>query len=121
MRILFVCVGNTCRSQMAEGWAKSLGFDSRSAGTNTFKSTVAENAIKVMAEKGIDISKQKPQHLDEFNIEEFDLIISMGCGVQCPNVKIDEDWGLQDPVGQSISMYREVRDEIHSRLLLLKK
>ena len=120
MRILFVCVGNTCRSQMAEGFARSQGLDAYSAGTSTYSKEVASLAIEVMHELGIDITNQSPTHLDEFENEFFDLVISMGCGVVCPShKKIDMDWGLEDPYGQSIEKYRETRDDIQRRLIEL--
>ena len=119
MRVLFVCVGNTCRSQMAEGWARHLGFEAASAGTHP-GSFVAANAIAVMAEKGIDISTQSPSQVDDFNPTNFDKVFSMGCGVQCPNIPLNGDWQLEDPVGQSIDVYRKTRDaiEAHVRALI---
>ena len=120
MRILFVCVGNTCRSQMAEGFARKYGLDAYSAGTDTNEKQVASLAIAVMNEVGIDISEQSPTHLDMLEDESFDMVISMGCGVVCPpHKKIDTDWELEDPYGQSIEKYRETRDEIELRLIEL--
>ena len=87
MRILFVCVGNTCRSQMAEGWARHLGLEAASAGTHPGPS-VAKNAVIVMAEIGIDISSQVPSHIDDFDHSQFDKVFSMGCGVSCPNIPL---------------------------------
>ncbi len=116
MRVLFVCVGNTCRSQMAEGWAKHLGIDSASAGTNKYESKVAPNAVLAMAEKGIDISHQRPSHVDDIDHTSFDKVFSMGCGVQCPNIPLDGDWELDDPVGESMDVYRKTRDEIEKQV-----
>ena len=113
MRVLFVCVGNTCRSQMAEGWAQHLGLEAASAGTHP-GSTVAANAVVVMAEKGIDISTQTPSNVDDFDHTNFDQVFSMGCGVQCPNIPLNGDWELEDPVGQSIEIYRNTRDAIET-------
>ena len=115
MKILFVCVGNTCRSQMAEALARSLGHVSESAGTQP-GGKVAENAIYVVEELGISMEGQFPKSIDEIDESGFDAIISMGCGVECPNLPIDEDWGLDDPVGMPIEAYRETRDLIRSRL-----
>ena len=115
MRVLFVCVGNSCRSQMAEGWAKHLGMDAASAGTHP-ASSVATNAVAVMNEIGIDISAQAPNLIDDYNPDDFDLIFSMGCGVSCPNVPLNGDWELEDPVGQSLDVYRSTRDEIERRV-----
>ena len=115
MRVLFVCVGNTCRSQMAEGWARHLGLETASAGTHP-GSKVAENAVAVMAEIGIDISHQIPNHIDEIDHTEFDKVFSMGCGVSCPNIPLDGDWELDDPVGQSMDVYRSTRDAIETNI-----
>jgi len=115
MRVLFVCVGNTCRSQMAEGWARHLGLEAVSAGTHP-GSTVAANAIAVMAEKGIDISVQTPSKVDDFDHTTFDKVFSMGCGVQCPNIPLHGDWQLDDPVGHSLDVYRETRDVIEGQV-----
>ena len=119
MRVLFVCVGNTCRSQMAEGWARHLGLESASAGTHP-GSNVAVNAVSVMAEVGIDISQQSPTQVDDIDHSIYDKIFSMGCGVSCPNIPLNGDWELEDPVGQSIDVYRSTRDAIerHVRSLI---
>ena len=115
MRVLFICIGNSCRSQIAEGWAKNLGIDACSAGTHPANS-IATNAIIVMSEIGIDISEGKPKSMDEFNEDDFELIISMGCGVQCPKLPIADDWGLKDPVGGTLQTYRLTRDIIESKI-----
>ena len=115
MKLLFVCVGNSCRSQMAEGIARSLGHEAASAGTHP-ASVVSPNAVLVCAEIGIDISNQQPKSVDNFSADDWDAVISMGCGVSCPAMKIDEDWELDDPVGQSIEVFRETRDAIRDRI-----
>ena len=119
MRVLFVCVGNTCRSQMAEGWARHFGLEAASAGTHP-GTIVAPNAVKVMAEIGIDISDQIPSIIDDFDHTDFDKVCSMGCGVSCPNIPLDGDWELDDPVGKSMDVYRTTRDAIaeHVRALI---
>ena len=96
---------------MAEGWARHLGFEAASAGTHP-STKVAANAVAVMAEKGIEIGRQIPKSLNEIDVDSFDLIFSMGCGVSCPAVPLNGDWELNDPVGQSIEVYRATRDEI---------
>ncbi len=116
MKLLFVCVGNSCRSQMAEGIARSLGHEAASAGTHP-ATLVSPNAVIVCAEIGIDISNQQPKSVDNFSADDWDAVISMGCGVSCPAMKIDEDWELDDPVGQSIEVFRETRDAIRDRIL----
>ena len=119
MNLLFVCVGNSCRSQMAEGLAKSMGFEASSAGTHPAQA-VAHHAITVLNGKGITTDGMTPKSLDEFNPEAFDMVISMGCGVHCPAIKIDQDWELEDPVGQAYEVYEATAAEIQRRLELLK-
>ena len=120
MRLLFVCVGNTCRSQMAEGWAKHLGFEAESAGTHP-GSKIATNAVAVMAEKGLDISNQNPTNIDDVDTESFDLIFSMGCGVSCPDIQFSDDWNLDDPYGGELKQYQLTRDEIERQIRELPK
>ena len=118
VKLLFVCVGNSCRSQMAEGIARSLGHEAASAGTHP-ATLVSPNAVLVCAEIGIDISNQQPKSVDNFSADDWDAVISMGCGVSCPAMKIDEDWELDDPVGQSIDVFRETRDAIRDQIFRL--
>lgn len=118
--VLFACVGNSCRSQMAEGFARKLAdfpLEVTSAGTRP-ADRIHPLAIEVMKEVGIDISKQIPKVLTPAMVKNTTHFISMGCGVQesCPvplfSVHI-EDWGIEDPVGQEIEVFRKVRDEIY--------
>ncbi|MDP6906260.1 MAG: arsenate reductase ArsC [Candidatus Thalassarchaeaceae archaeon] len=118
MRILFVCVGNSCRSQIAEGWGRHFGLEVASAGTNPAKK-VAPKSVIVMEEVGIDISQQSPSVIDNYKENEFDFIISMGCGVSCPSIRIDVDWELEDPIGQSLDVYRTTRDIIEQNVRTL--
>ena len=115
MNLLFVCVGNTCRSQMAEALAKNMGFKAQSAGTNPGEK-IAENAVKVINELGIEMKNQFPKSIDTIETKGYDEIISMGCGVECPNLPISYDWGLDDPVGHNINFYRNTRGKIQSLL-----
>ena len=115
MKLLFVCVGNTCRSQMAEALAKNMGFEVQSAGTHPGEK-IAENAVKVINELGIEMKNQFPKSVDTIETKEYDNIISMGCGVECPDLRISYDWGLDDPVGKDINFYRNTRDKIQSLL-----
>ena len=124
-KVLFLCVGNSCRSQMAEGFTRHYGagvLEAHSAGTMP-ASSISGTAIKVMAEIGIDISHQRPKQLDPAKLRDYDILVSMGCGVQetCPVVYLKDftDWGLDDPIGQSVRKYRQVRDEIEKRVLEL--
>ncbi len=124
-KVAFVCVGNSCRSQMAEGFAKEYAsdiFEVYSAGTDP-SDKVKPNAIKVMKEVGIDISDQYPKLLKEIP-NELDILITMGCGVKCPYIPCEmrEDWGLDDPDGQPIEFFRETRDIIENKVKeLIKK
>ena len=124
-KILFLCVGNSCRSQMAEGFARYLSsgnVEPISAGTRPAKK-VAPKAIEVMRERGIDISGQTPKALTMEMMDKADVLVSMGCGVQesCPLPLRDDliNWGLEDPYGQSIEKYRNIRDEIERRVKVL--
>lgn len=118
-RVAFVCVGNSCRSQMAEGFARYYGADvieAYSAGTHPTKEVNAK-AIEVMREKGIDITTHRPKLLDEIPLP-VDILITMGCGVECPYVPnyYKEDWGLEDPVGKPLEEFRKTRDKIEEKV-----
>ena len=122
LRLLFVCVGNSCRSQMAEGLARAMGGDrveAASAGTAPAEA-VAPKAVQVMAELGIDISVQRPQLLSRELIDGADRVFIMGCDVRgmCPVTWLAEaiDWELEDPMGKGVEKYREVRDLIREHL-----
>ncbi len=115
MRVLFVCVGNSCRSPMAEGWANHLGLTAASCGTSGATS-VAPHSVTVMAEKGIDISEHRPRLTSEFDAADWDLVISMGCGVVCSDPQIDEDWEIPDPYQDSIEKYRATRDILEMKV-----
>lgn len=124
-KVAFVCVHNSCRSQMAEGWAKKLGLDvmeAYSAGTENYPE-VKPLAVEVMEEAGVDMSSHRPKLLDEIP-EELDILITMGCNVSCPFVpaSYSEDWGLEDPSGRPIEGFRNTRDMIKSKVEnLIKK
>jgi glutathione/glutaredoxin type arsenate reductase len=124
-KVLFVCVENSCRSQMAEGFAKKLGqgrIEASSAGSNP-SGKVEEMAIQVMKEKGIDISGQRSKGFDDLKEKDFDYVITMGCGDVCPFVPAKEriEWDVSDPKGKSIEAYREIRDTIERKLQELIK
>lgn len=119
-KVAFVCVHNSCRSQMAEGWAKQLGsdlFEVYSAGTETYPE-VKPLAVAVMEEVGIDMSDHHPKLLSDIP-EELDLLITMGCNVVCPFVpnQYSEDWGLDDPSGGPIEDYRVTRALVKEKVL----
>ena len=114
--ILFVCVHNAGRSQMAAGFMQTLsGGRVRvlSAGSAP-KESINPLAIQVMDEVGIDIANNQPKVLTNEAVQESDVVITMGCGDACPFYpgKRYEDWVLEDPAGQSIEKVREIRDEI---------
>ncbi|NLI58064.1 MAG: arsenate reductase ArsC [Clostridium sp.] len=118
-KVAFVCVHNSCRSQMAEGWAKKLGsevFEAYSAGTESYPE-VKSLAIKVMEEAGVDMSGHYPKLLSDIPAE-VDILITMGCNVKCPHVpcRYKEDWGISDPSGGTVEDYRRTRDVIKERV-----
>jgi arsenate reductase len=120
--VLFVCVGNAGRSQMAEAFFNRLaGGKARavSAGTKP-ASAVDHKAVEVMREAGIDISRNKPKALTMEMLEQADRVITMGCRAEgvCPASFVEtEDWQLEDPKGKPIEEVRRIRDEIRARVL----
>ena len=118
--VLFVCVHNAGRSQMAAGWLEHLAGDSvevRSAGSVP-ADEVNPAAVEAMAEVGIDISDQRPKVLTPDAVESSDVVITMGCGDVCPIFpsKRYEDWALEDPAGKGVESVRPIRDEIENRI-----
>lgn len=118
-KVAFICVHNSCRSQMAEGWAKKLGsdvFEVYSAGTEDYPE-VKPLAVQVMEESGVDMSDHYPKLLSDIP-EEVDYLITMGCNVVCPFIpnSHSEDWGLADPSGGPIDDYRATRDIIKEKV-----
>ena len=103
---------------MAEGIDRHLGHEAASAGTHP-ASQVSENALRVLESKGIATDGLEPKSVDLFNAEDFDMVISMGCGVSCPMMRIDQDWELDDPVGQSLAVFEATAQEIERRMALL--
>lgn len=117
--VAFICVHNSCRSQMAEAWAKKLGSDVLevySAGTEKYHE-VKPLAVQVMEEAGVDMAGHRPKLLIEIP-EEIDVLITMGCNVVCPFIpnSHSEDWGLDDPSGGPIEGYRDTRDLIKEKV-----
>jgi arsenate reductase (thioredoxin) len=121
--ILFVCVENAGRSQMAEAFATKFGLASSSAGTNPTPN-IYPTVIGVMREKGVDISRGKPKLLTPEMIDIAGLVVTMGCTVEqlCPRpmlVGLQKkliDWNIEDPKGKSISDVRKIRDEIENKV-----
>lgn len=121
-KVLFVCVGNSARSQMAQGFAQKYGLPSDAVGTMPAHS-VSEAAIVAMREKGIDISANKVHALDFRHLRDYDRVICMGPGVAAtsPDLPFNEDWGIDDPVGGELPFFRSVRDEIEPKVKELAK
>ncbi len=118
--VLFVCVHNAGRSQMAAGWLRHLGagrIEVLSAGSAPADS-INPAAVEAMAEVGIDIAGQQPKLLSDSAVQQSDVVITMGCGDACPFYPGTryEDWVLEDPAGQGIDAVRPIRDEIKRRV-----
>jgi arsenate reductase len=118
--VLFVCVHNAGRSQMAAGWLRHLAVDVRSAGSEP-ADQINPVAVEAMREVGIDITAEQPKKLEYATAQASDVIITMGCGDACPVFpgKRYEDWKLDDPAGQGIEAVRPIRDEIRERVAQL--
>lgn len=122
--VAFVCVHNSCRSIMAEGWANHLGSDVLevySAGTEEYPGP-KPMALEVMTDLGIDMSYTSSKLLEDIP-GELDILVTMGCGVECPYVptKHREDWGLDDPSGGPKEGFEQTRDIIKEKVLDLIK
>ena len=121
--VLFVCVHNAGRSQMAAGFVRAIAGDRievRSAGSIPAEQ-INPVAIEAMAELGIDIAAEQPKLLTTEAVQASDVVITMGCGDACPIFpgKRYEDWELDDPAGQGIEAVRPIRDDIRARVLQL--
>jgi arsenate reductase len=114
VNVLFVCVQNAGRSQMAEAL---YGGNGRSAGSSPAEHVHPE-VVEVMRERGIDLSQRVPRALDRSDVEWADVVVTMGCGDACPYIpgKRYVDWELDDPAGKPLDEVRAVRDEIERRL-----
>jgi len=118
--VLFVCVHNAGRSQMAAGFLREIAGDRievRSAGSLPAEQ-INPVAVAAMAELGIDIAAEQPKVLTTEAVQDSDVVITMGCGDECPFFpgKRYEDWTLDDPAGQGIEAVRPIRDEIRRRI-----
>ncbi len=116
--VLFLCVHNAGRSQIGAGWLRHLAGDRirvLSAGSSPSE-TVNPTAVEAMAEVGVDISSNRPQLWTEAMVRDVDVVVSMGCGDECPVYPGTRrlDWQLEDPAGQGVEMVRSVRDEIQT-------
>jgi arsenate reductase len=114
VNVLFVCVQNAGRSQMAESLYAGNG---RSAGSNP-ADRVHPEVVEVMRERGVDLSDRVPRALDRSDVEWADVVVTMGCGDACPYIpgKRYVDWELDDPAGRPLDEVRAVRDEIERRV-----
>jgi protein-tyrosine-phosphatase len=121
--VLFVCVHNAGRSQMAAAWLQSLSggaVEVRSAGSAP-ADEVNPAAVSAMLEEGIDMGAEVPKLLTTDAVRESDVVVTMGCGDTCPIFpgKRYEDWDLPDPAGKGVDAVRPIRDEIRSRVVAL--
>jgi protein-tyrosine-phosphatase len=118
--VLFVCVHNAGRSQMAAGYARALGGERVTvlSGGSAPGATLNPMAVAAMAEEGIDISAEVPQLLLTDDVRASDAVITMGCGDACPIFpgKRYEDWELTDPAGKGLDEVRPIRDDIKTRV-----
>ena len=123
-KVAFVCVHNSCRSQIAEALGKKLAsdvFESYSAGTET-KPQINQDAVRLMKQvHGIDMEATQYSKLLS-DISEVDVVITMGCNVQCPFLPCShrEDWGLEDPTGQSDDVFLQIIKAIEQKIIGLK-
>ena len=123
-KVLFICVHNSARSQMARAFLEQLGGQiavAESAGTMPSEE-IDPVVLKVMHEIGIDITEKYPQLITQKMVDDADRVITMGCSIDeaCPaNVVVAEDWGLDDPRGKDIDEVRTIRDEINRKVIEL--
>lgn len=121
--VLFLCIHNAGRSQMALGWFTHLAGDRATAWSGGREPATEINpvAVAAMAEVGIDISHEHPQRWTDSMLDAADVVVTMGCGDTCPYVPGTryEDWPLDDPAGQDLAAVRPIRDEVHTRVVAL--
>jgi len=123
VKILFVCVGNSCRSQMAEAWANHFGngrVRASSAGSHPL-GVITNDTYTVMSEKGISLDGQWSKRLRDVAVAEMDVVVGMGCEVECPLPEGFKgrvvEWNILDPYGHGIEAFRNVRDMIERQVL----
>ena len=125
LKIAFICVHNSCRSQIAEALGKQLAgdkFEFYSAGTE-IKPQINQDAVRLMKEiYDIDMEKTQSSKLLQ-EIPPVDIVITMGCNVDCPYLPCQyrEDWGLEDPTGQSDAVFKDIIQQIETKVLALRK
>lgn len=121
-RILFACVGNSCRSQMAEAFCRTLGRDVECASAGSRPAPVVQpDTVAVMKEVGIDISGAEPKGFGDLPDLEFDCLVTMGCEVACPFLPGAREvrWEIPDPYGKGIDEYRRVREIVRGEVTRL--
>lgn len=119
-RVLFVCIENSCRSQMAEGLARHLGsgiLEAYSAGSKP-SGVINPTVIELMKKIGIDLSNAKSKGFDSLPVQDFDFVITMGCQDACPifPAKKKIDWNIPDPKGKDLKFFEETRDIIEKKV-----
>ncbi|MFA5157369.1 MAG: arsenate reductase ArsC [Candidatus Omnitrophota bacterium] len=120
-KILFVCIENSCRSQIAEGFGRYFGKDvlePYSAGSRP-SGEINPTAVAVMAEIGIDISHQQSKGFADLAVKDFDYAITLGCKDTCPFVPADRhiEWQIEDPKGKDIEFFRRTRDQLKTKII----
>lgn len=124
-RVLFVCIENSCRSQMAEGFATHMEkamWEAYSAGSKP-SGKVNPLAVEVMREAGIDISQQKSKGFNDLPVKQFEYVITLGCKDVCPFVPADKhiEWDIDDPKDKDKEFFRKVREQIKNKVTALAK
>jgi arsenate reductase (thioredoxin) len=116
-RVIFVCVGNAGRSQMAQAFYERRGGEARSAGSRP-EGEVHPEVLQAMRETGIDLADRKPRGIAREDVEWAEVVVTMGCGDACPVIpgKQYVDWNLPDPVGRPLDEVRALRDDIERRV-----
>ena len=118
--VLFLCIHNAGRSQMALGWFEHLADGRAIAFSGGSEPAAAVNpaAVAAMAEVGIDIARRTPRRWSHSDLDAADVVVTMGCGDTCPSIpgKRYEDWKLDDPAGQDLAAVRPIRDDIEQRV-----
>jgi arsenate reductase len=120
IKILFICVENSCRSQMAEGFARHFGKDvveAYSAGSRP-SGVVNARAVEVMQEAGIDISAAESKGFNQLPVKKFNFVITLGCYDICSFVPAGKhiEWQIEDPKGKDIEIFRKIRDEVRDKV-----
>lgn len=122
---MFVCKKNSRRSQMAEGFARTLGEGKIAVTSSGLEASFVDpKTVEIMSEIGIDISNQESKPLSDFNSEDYDAVISLcGCGINLPpewvTREVFADWQLDDPEGKDIETFRRIREEVKQRVIKL--